>query len=92
MSALATKPVAPARSARVAGTEASAAAATRAFGAERPEMAHSPERLFEPARSTLEDRILGAWEDLVVRGHTECPVCDGELGVAGCTSCGSELS
>jgi hypothetical protein len=49
-------------------------------------------RLFEASGSTLEDRILGAWEDLGLHGRTECPVCAGELEVAGCTSCGSELS
>jgi len=49
-------------------------------------------RLFEPSGSTLEDRILGAWEDLDERGRTECPVCRGELEPAGCQSCGAELS
>ena len=50
-------------------------------------------RLFEPSGSTLEDRILGAWEDLAVSGRAECPVCDGELEPAGaCRACGSELS
>ena len=49
-------------------------------------------RLFEPAGSTLEDIVLGAWEDLAARGSTECLVCGGELEFAGCESCGSELS
>jgi len=49
-------------------------------------------RLFEPSGSTLEDSILGAWEDLVVNGRTACPVCAGELEPGGCASCGSELS
>jgi hypothetical protein len=48
---------------------------------------------FEPKRPTLEDTILGAWEDLVLDGRAQCPVCSGELVLAGgCTSCGSELS
>jgi len=55
-------------------------------------LARSAGRLFEPSGSTLEDRILGAWEDLDERGRAECPVCRGELEVAGCRSCGSELS
>ena len=78
MSAVATKP--------------SVATATLASGEGRPEMAHSTGRLFEPARSTLEDIVLGAWEDLAARGRAECPVCHGELEPAGCVSCGSELS
>jgi hypothetical protein len=53
---------------------------------------HSVSRLFEPSGSTLEDIVLGAWEDLMARGSAECPVCAGELEVSGCTTCGSELS
>jgi hypothetical protein len=49
-------------------------------------------RLFEPSGSTLEDAILGAWEDLSSNGRTACPVCAGELRPGGCVSCGSELS
>ena len=50
-------------------------------------------RLFEPAGSTLEDVVLGAWEDLVAGGPAECPVCGGSLRAAsGCESCGSDLS
>ena len=49
-------------------------------------------QLFQPSGSTLEDRILGAWEDLDAAGRTECPICTGELEPAGCASCGSELT
>jgi hypothetical protein len=50
-------------------------------------------RLFEPPGSTLEDVILGAWEDLVAGGPAECPVCRGRMRVAGgCESCGADLS
>ncbi len=59
-----------------------------AFG--RPELARS--KLFEPAGLTLEDIVLGAWEDLAARGSAECPVCHAELGSTGCNTCGSELS
>ncbi len=52
----------------------------------------SEEKLFEPAGSTLEDIVLGAWEDLAARGSAECIVCHAELGPAGCNTCGSELS
>jgi hypothetical protein len=52
----------------------------------------SPMRLFEPSGSTLEDLILGAWEDLAAGGPAECPVCHGRLRPAGgCESCGSRL-
>ena len=51
----------------------------------------SAQRLFEPAGSTLEDIVLGAWEDLAARGSTECLVCGGGLGSTGCNTCGSEL-
>ena len=72
----------------------STALATKAEVAfRRPEPARSAGRLFEPSGSTLEDRILGAWEDLAASGQAECPVCKGELeSAAGCRSCGSELS
>ncbi len=65
---------------------------------------HSPEltidaatersaRLFEPQGLTLEDLILGAWEDLVAGSPAECPVCGGKLrAAAGCGSCGADLS
>lgn len=49
-------------------------------------------RLFQPAGSTLEDVILGAWEDLASEGRTKCPVCGDQLAPAGCSSCGSALS
>jgi len=65
---------------------------------------HSPEltidattersaRLFQPQGLTLEDVVLGAWEDLVAGGPAECPVCGGQMRTAGgCNSCGSDLS
>ena len=50
-------------------------------------------RLFEPHGLTLEDTILGAWEDLVAGNPAECPVCGGRMRAAGgCDSCGSDLS
>jgi hypothetical protein len=52
----------------------------------------SPMRLFEPSGLTLEDLILGAWEDLAAGGPAECPVCHGRLRLAGgCEGCGSRL-
>ena len=45
-----------------------------------------------PSRLTLEDLILGAWEDLDSRGLADCPVCRGALDADGCKRCGSHLS
>ena len=42
---------------------------------------------------TLEQRVLGIWEELRSAGHAECPVCSGELVAGGgCPDCDSELS
>ena len=49
-------------------------------------------RLFEPHGLTLEDVVLGAWEDLVAGGPAECPVCGGQMPAGRCRSCGSDLS
>ena len=50
-------------------------------------------RLFESRGLTLEDVVLGAWEDLVAGSPAECPVCGGSLRAAGgCKSCGADLS
>jgi hypothetical protein len=50
-------------------------------------------RLFEAGGSSLEDLVLGAWEDLALHGRAECPVCRMELLTPeGCAHCGSELS
>ena len=69
-----------------------ALAADAAVAIRRPDQQGLAGRLFEASGSTLEDAILGAWEDLEHKGRAACLVCDGELGTAGCTSCGSELS
>ena len=61
--------------------------------AERPPAEASAPRLFEPGGVTLEDAVLGVWEDLVEHGCAECPVCGGSMSAAGgCESCGSELA
>jgi hypothetical protein len=69
------------------------AVATR-DGAERamraPQLGESA-TLFEPPRVTLEDIVLGVWEDLRLEGHAECPVCAAEMTPAGCESCGTAL-
>ena len=52
----------------------------------------SAQHPFEPAGSTLEDLILGAWEDLALHGRAECPICGSEFTAAGCAGCGSELT
>ena len=70
-----------------------------AIATKSPELAidapteRSAMRLFEPHGLTLEDIVLGAWEDLVAGGPAECPVCGGSMRTAaGCRSCGSDLS
>jgi tRNA(Ile2) C34 agmatinyltransferase TiaS len=72
---------------------------TTAITTHSPELAidatteRSAMRLFEPKGLTLEDVVLGAWEDLVAGGPAECPVCGGSMRSAGgCDSCGSDLS
>ena len=54
--------------------------------------APAPRMFRVPAGSTLEDKILDAWEDLTVEGSTDCPVCGDSLGPQGCLACGSQLS
>ena len=70
------------------------AVATKAEHAiRRTDLARDAQHLFESSGSTLEDRILGAWEDLAATGRAQCPVCSGEvLTPAGCSGCGSHLS
>ena len=64
----------------------------RPTGIERPQRVEASPRLFDDGL-TLEDKILGAWEDLVAEGRAACPVCGGSMSAeAGCSSCGSELS
>jgi hypothetical protein len=50
------------------------------------------EALFEPHGTTLEDVVLGLWEDLVAGRDASCPVCHESMSMIGCSSCGSELS
>ena len=45
-----------------------------------------------PSRLTLEDLVLGAWEDLGAHGLADCPVCRGALEPQGCRACGAQLS
>jgi hypothetical protein len=52
-------------------------------------------RLFEPRAGSLslEDVIVGTWDELVVSGSAACPVCRRRMErTSGCASCGSELS
>ncbi len=68
------------------------AVATESALTERPPTEAPAPRLFEPGGSTLEDTVLGVWEDLVTIGRAECPVCGGSMDrTAGCESCGAEL-
>jgi hypothetical protein len=72
---------------------ATATSASHELATEQPTTERSALRLFEPSGSTLEDVILGAWEDLMVGGPAECPVCGGRMSaVGGCDGCESDLS
>jgi hypothetical protein len=59
-----------------------------------PATARPPSRLFEPpgGEVSLEESILGVWEDLARHGKAGCPVCGGRINAAGCDDCGSALS
>ena len=51
-------------------------------------------RLFEPAGGelSLEDAILGTWDELERQSEAGCPVCGGRITLAhGCEGCGAEL-
>ena len=72
-----------------------AALATRQDGlAEQPAGGlRAASTLFEPGGMTLEDSILGVWDDLVAEGNAACPVCGDSMSAAGgCEACGAELS
>jgi hypothetical protein len=59
---------------------------------ERPQRAEASPRLFDDGL-TLEDRVLGTWEDLIVEGRAACPVCGSSMAAGSpCEGCGSELS
>jgi hypothetical protein len=52
-------------------------------------------RLFEPSAGSpsLEDLIVGTWDELVTSGSARCPVCEHRIERATpCESCGSELA
>ena len=72
-----------------------ATSARETFLAHPPAAERSAPRLFEPAGGhevSLEDAILGVWEDLIATARAECPVCGGQLHRDfGCDACGSEL-
>jgi hypothetical protein len=86
----------------VAQERAGAAPARGLAERRRPRMTHSARRPVagevapEPEPSTLEDALLGAWEDLASHGRAECLVCGGPVRTspAGgeCDACGSALS
>jgi DnaJ-class molecular chaperone len=60
-----------------------------------------PEPLADDARLTLDDVIVGAWDELLVHRRVSCPVCSGSMKprygagaapVGGrCADCGSAL-
>ena len=64
-----------------------------AYVTDPPAAVRSAPRLFQAGEVSLEELILGAWEDLATDGHAGCPVCGGRIALErGCDGCGSELS
>jgi hypothetical protein len=58
-----------------------------------PAAVRSAARLFQPGEVSLEEIVLGAWEDLARDGRAGCPVCGGRIEAErGCDGCGSSLS
>ena len=58
-----------------------------------PQAERSDERPFEPDGPTLEDAVLGVWEELVADGRAECPACGSAMSLLdGCEGCGAKLS
>lgn len=60
-------------------------------GTERPQRDPRRAPLFDDG-VTLEDMVLGVWEDIVVAGSARCPVCGGSISPDRCEGCGSALS
>ncbi len=68
---------------------------TEAAGRFRGTGTDTAERLFEPRAGSvsLDDVIVGTWDELVGSGSAACPVCRRRMRRAsGCESCGSDLS
>ena len=72
----------------------SAVATSPAPVVDPPATVRPPSRLFEPpgGEVTLEESILGVWEDLARQGQAGCPVCGGRIHRHACSDCGSALS
>ena len=60
--------------------------------ATKPVLPRGGDRLFEPGRLTLDDRVTATWRRLVDVGAADCLVCGTEAGAGRpCPCCGSEL-
>jgi len=67
----------------------------RARPQERVATERRADRLFEPRAGSLslEDLIVGTWDELAASGSASCPVCRGRMErTSGCASCESALS
>ena len=61
--------------------------------ATKPVLPRRGDRLFEPGRLTLDDRVTATWRRLVEQGTADCLVCGAEAAAGReCPGCGSELS
>ncbi len=60
---------------------------------EKPQTDGPAMRAVEAGGATLEDIVLGVWEDLAADRVAACPVCGGSMSArAGCSGCGAELT
>jgi DnaJ-class molecular chaperone len=73
-----------------------AAVASPPGAATKQAQAPRPQALFEGGSATLEEAILGVWQELVAEGRARCPVCGDAMDAAdsagACEACGAELS
>jgi hypothetical protein len=62
----------------------------------KPAQAPRPPALFEGGSATLEEAILGVWQELAAEGRARCPVCGDAMdaidAAGACEACGAELS
>jgi hypothetical protein len=73
-----------------------AAVASPPGGVTKQAQAPRPPALFEGGSATLEEAILGVWQELAAEGRARCPVCGDAMDAAdaagACEACGAELS
>ena len=73
-----------------------AAVASPPGGVTKQAQAPRPPALFEGGSATLEEAILGVWQELAAEGRARCPICGDAMdaidAAGACEACGAELS